>query len=245
VEEALAEYIKQVCAACAAHQWPSRAVAQRDGLQEEMDGSDKVSCDTCGERTASTKGLKIAEPPYLLQLQLKRFVFDYVAMDHQKLNDKVTFPLVLDLNQYAADSLLVTTDARPASAEGDEDKPGAACTTGQADSGTSTLEMARDLIRKNGPHVYELYAVLVHSGGARSGHYYAYIKDLDTQKWNSFNDSNVSPIEVNEVLAACGGDSTSSYGYEMLAACSITIPANSFCAGRTPTVTYLQPTRTC
>lgn len=31
--------------------------------------------------------------------------------------------------------------------------------------------------------VYELYAVMVHSGGAYGGHYYAYIKDFETNKW--------------------------------------------------------------
>jgi ubiquitin C-terminal hydrolase len=39
--------------------------------------------------------------------------------------------------------------------------------------------------------------VLIHSGGVSGGHYYAYIKDLDSGKWFNFNDSNVSEIEVN------------------------------------------------
>jgi ubiquitin carboxyl-terminal hydrolase 47 len=30
----------------------------------------------------------------------------------------------------------------------------------------------------DGPFVYELYAVMVHQGGAFGGHYYAYIKDF-------------------------------------------------------------------
>jgi ubiquitin C-terminal hydrolase len=62
---------------------------------------------------------------------------------------------------------------------------------------------AADLIRRNGPHVYELYGVLVHSGSALGGHYYAYIRDLDNPHpsgaWYNFNDSSVSSIDVEEV----------------------------------------------
>ena len=31
--------------------------------------------------------------------------------------------------------------------------------------------------------MYELYAVLIHSGSALGGHYYAYIKNLSDGKW--------------------------------------------------------------
>jgi len=43
------------------------------------------------------KGLKFSSFPYLLTLQLKRFDFDYDTFRRIKLNDKVTFPLFLDL----------------------------------------------------------------------------------------------------------------------------------------------------
>ena len=39
---------------------------------EVMDGSDKVACERCARKTKSVKGLKIAQPPYLLQLLLNR-----------------------------------------------------------------------------------------------------------------------------------------------------------------------------
>jgi ubiquitin carboxyl-terminal hydrolase 47 len=47
---------------------------------------------------------------------------------------------------------------------------------------------------KQGDLVYELYAVLVHSGSAIGGHYYAYIKSFEDGKWYNYNDSNVSEI---------------------------------------------------
>ena len=41
---------------------------------EVMDGDDKVQCERCARKTKSVKGLKLAQPPYLLQLLLKRCV---------------------------------------------------------------------------------------------------------------------------------------------------------------------------
>eukprot|EP00310_Coccolithus_braarudii_P015546 CAMPEP_0183343100 /NCGR_PEP_ID=MMETSP0164_2-20130417/9077_1 /TAXON_ID=221442 /ORGANISM="Coccolithus pelagicus ssp braarudi, Strain PLY182g" /LENGTH=75 /DNA_ID=CAMNT_0025513851 /DNA_START=1 /DNA_END=225 /DNA_ORIENTATION=- len=62
--------------------------------------------------------------------------------------------------------------------------------------------------------MYELYAVLVHSGSAGWGHYYALIKDLEKSDWNEFNDSVVRPIKASELSKAFGGSeagSTSAY----------------------------------
>mmetsp|Transcript_59707 Transcript_59707/g.82027 ORF Transcript_59707/g.82027 Transcript_59707/m.82027 type:complete len:87 (-) Transcript_59707:1318-1578(-) len=69
------------------------------------------------------------------------------------------------------------------------------------------LETNKKLIDEyvqTGPFVYDLYAVMVHSGGAYGGHYYAYIKDLETNQWYNFNDSSVRPISVLEVVEMFG-----------------------------------------
>ena len=56
-----------------------------------------------------------------------------------------------------------------------------------------------DVILKNeGPWVYELYAVLIHSGSALGGHYYAYLRTGDG-KWYEFNDSTISAIDVEDL----------------------------------------------
>jgi len=54
------------------------------------------------------------------------------------------------------------------------------------------------------PVNYELYAVLVHSGTASFGHYYALIKDLEHGEWHEFNDSSVKPIKESELQRAWG-----------------------------------------
>lgn len=72
----------------------------------------------------------------------------------------------------------------------------------------TTADIPR-LLAERGEWVYELFSVLVHSGAISGGHYYAYIKDVDTQKWWNFNDSNVTEVTEEKVKEAYG----SSYSY--------------------------------
>jgi ubiquitin carboxyl-terminal hydrolase 47 len=75
----------------------------------------------------------------------------------------------------------------------------------------------------NGPYVYELYSVLIHRGSALGGHYYAYIKSFETNKWYNwlhsfltpcryeFNDSSVSEITVDEIQKTFGEEADDKY----------------------------------
>ena len=58
------------------------------------------------------------------------------------------------------------------------------------------VEAAAELVKKNGPHVYELYSVLVHSGSANGGHYYAYIMVGGPRAW-------ISDVEVIQPPLTC------------------------------------------
>ena len=44
-----------------------------------------------------------------------------------------------------------------------------------------------------------------HSGAISGGHYYAYVKNLESKKWYNFNDSNVSEISEEKVCESWGG----------------------------------------
>lgn len=79
-----------------------------------------------------------------------------------KLNNKVTFPHVLDMN-LVLDGYV----PRPESEEDTADK--------ELDY-KRRVQQEIDHALMHGPYVYELYAVLVHRGSALGGHYYAYIK---------------------------------------------------------------------
>lgn len=56
-----------------------------------------------------------------------------------------------------------------------------------------------------GPYTYDLFAIMIHSGSASGGHYYAYIKDLESGGWYSFNDQTVSPITQEDISKSFGG----------------------------------------
>ena len=56
-----------------------------------------------------------------------------------------------------------------------------------------------------GPYTYDLFAIMIHSGSASGGHYYAYIKDLESGNWYSFNDQTVSTITQEDISKSFGG----------------------------------------
>lgn len=48
-----------------------------------------------------------------------------------------------------------------------------------------------------GSYNYELFSIMIHSGSASGGHYYAYIKDFRTNEWFCFNDQSVTQVFAN------------------------------------------------
>ncbi|CAE7829097.1 usp47, partial [Symbiodinium sp. KB8] len=133
---------------------------------EVMDGSNKVQCDVCGRQTRTVKGSRVSKWPQYLVLQLKRFTIDMLSPTLQRVKL--------------------------------QDPSGSAARASSADAEASGGKGPAS--RKAPPppprnHTFELFAVLVHSGGALGGHYYAYVKDLESCRWFNFNDSSVSPID--------------------------------------------------
>lgn len=57
-------------------------------------------------------------------------------------------------------------------------------------------EKNRNHNMETGPYVYELFSIMVHSGSASGGHYYAYIKDFCTGEWFCFNDQSVTRVSA-------------------------------------------------
>lgn len=204
--------------------------ALRAFIQPEiLNGNNQYSCGKCDKKCDAHKGLKFSKFPYILTLHLKRFDFDYQTFHRIKLNDKVTFPQTLNLNGF----INTSTDFEPpnhdsvvngASAtgagngtesanhngntpmdvdadEGEEDKEKAAADKGNADEQRSK----RTFGSHSGPYLYELFAIMIHSGSASGGHYYVYIKDLETTNWFCFNDQCVSPITQEDIQKSFGG----------------------------------------
>jgi len=44
------------------------------------------------------------------------------------------------------------------------------------------IKEQKDLFLKEGPLVYELYSILIHNGEAQGGHYYAFIKNIESDQ---------------------------------------------------------------
>nr|CAG4708846.1 unnamed protein product [Naegleria fowleri] len=74
------------------------------------------------------------------------------------------------------------------------------------------LDMTKYVTNQSGSYIYDLFAVLIHSGSALGGHYYAYIKSFSTGKWYNFNDSNVSEIDAQQVKLMYGTNDASATG---------------------------------
>merc|ERR1719502_1978212 len=97
------------------------------------------------------------------------------------------------------------------SASDAESTPGGGSACGNKRSGDGTTSSAPEpAITGAPPLLYELYAVLVHSGSASFGHYYALIKDLEHGEWYEFNDSSVTPIKESELQRAWGSAASTS-----------------------------------
>ena len=99
--------------------------------------------------------------------------------------------------------------------------------TEATESELMTREDALAAIERNGEWVYELFAVLIHAGAIYGGHYYAYIKDLDTGKWMNFNDSSVTEIAEEKVKESWGG-TTTSYSSAYYSSYTSTSSANAY-----------------
>eukprot|EP01119_Soliformovum_irregulare_P023222 TRINITY_DN8089_c0_g2_i3.p1 TRINITY_DN8089_c0_g2~~TRINITY_DN8089_c0_g2_i3.p1 ORF type:complete len:1165 (-),score=386.65 TRINITY_DN8089_c0_g2_i3:60-3554(-) len=200
---------------------------------ELLEGKNLYKCDRCNKMVEAEKGLKFVDFPYLLTLQLKRFDFDFATERRIKLNDRVSFPFLLDLNHLItarddpqADDADQEVKKRKVDEKMEEVEDETKDLKGEEDPTTPVPQhverfkkQAEELLKK-GPYVYELYSVLIHKGSALGGHYYAYIKDMAEGKWMDFNDSTVTSITEEQVRDTFGEDEQprkySSYGGSMM-----------------------------
>jgi ubiquitin carboxyl-terminal hydrolase 47 len=174
---------------------------------ETLDGDNKWLCPKCDKKVGAKKGLKLSKVPYILSIGMKRFDYDWMADERVKVNDAVSFELLLN----AAD-FLDKSDNTDSTEQSDEAIP-------QSPNGTARRNFGKDgsAVMARGYHdvtfadgepvmLYDLYAIFIHSGGAAGGHYYAYIQDFGTRKWYEYNDSTISgPLTEAQIRQAFGG----------------------------------------
>lgn len=235
---------------------------------EILDGNNQYHCETCDKKCDAHKGLKFTKFPYILTLHLKRFDFDYHTFHRIKLNDKVTFPQSLNLNNFVntvpqsqvndckymttimpestsgngaaavhmetAENFMKTYDECSTTDSGSALEEDSAFQNGTSVSSTTTTPNDQFMTQEDdegidmelngdskspsvsnfnapGPYLYDLFAIMIHSGSASGGHYYAYIKDFNSCKWYSFNDQTVSPITQDDIQKSFGGGPSKTY----------------------------------
>ncbi|CAL5343067.1 unnamed protein product [Camellia sinensis] len=155
---------------------------------ERLEGDNKYHAEQYGLQDAR-KGVLFIDFPPVLQLQLKRFEYDFMRDTMVKagmqiciincctsrcnINDRYEFPLQLDLDRE---------DGRYLSPEAD----------------------------RSVRNLYTLHSVLVHSGGVHGGHYYAYIRPTLSEQWRihcklgayrfKFDDERVTKEDMKRAL---------------------------------------------
>ena len=203
---------------------------------EELTGENKYFCDNCKSKHDAIKGLKFKSLPKILVLQLKRFDLDITTLQRIKLNDKVAFPEILNMNPFVdhnsispqkhKNSCKINNAAHFQDFENQvlyqsqDKKPfGLENFLKKKLSGDNSYFLRFEknkLIEKymaEGSNVYELFSIMIHSGSALGGHYYAYIKNFENYKWNCFNDSSVTEITVDDISRVYGENSYTSGSY--------------------------------
>lgn len=171
---------------------------------EVLNGDNQWFCSKCETKRDAIKGLKLEKLPYVLALQLKRFDFDYTTFNRIKLNDKVTFPKVLNVQEYMEGDVArrMSLERRDLETNHESTADAAAAVEEMLPQEQEPMTWIDGMVDDG---MYELFSVLIHSGSALGGHYYAYIKSLDDDTWYNFNDSTVSPIQEKDVMTAFGG----------------------------------------
>ena len=198
---------------------------------EELTGENKYYCEKCKNKFDAIKGLKFKNLPKILVLQLKRFDLDMTTMQRIKLNDKVTFPEILNMNPYISqnyeakskvsiklEKLKAFQDYENTAIYQSQDKKPLVLENffKKKLSGDNSYFLRCEknkLIEKyslEGKNVYELFSVMIHSGSALGGHYYAYIKNFENFKWLCFNDSIVTEITPEDIQKVYGGNTFTS-----------------------------------
>eukprot|EP00795_Rhopilema_esculentum_P005155 gene5155-285_t len=190
---------------------------------EILNGNNQYFCEKCNLKQDAHKGLKFVTFPYLLTIQLKRFTFDYKTGQRIKLHDRVVFPEKIWLDQFLHKEEDIKTKPVHTSSckthpleekvangiDADSDN----CINGKEMAAELKSNSATDNHIKNSSEFYELFSIMIHSGNALGGHYYAYIKSFENGKWYCFNDQHVHEISKSEIEKSYGGLDASARGF--------------------------------
>ena len=67
---------------------------------EKLEGSNLYECSNCNARVEAVKGLRLSQLSEILTIQLNRFELDYNTFERKKVNNWVSYPFVVDMNNF-------------------------------------------------------------------------------------------------------------------------------------------------
>ena len=196
---------------------------------EMLDGSNKVDCGECKEfmeannmtEALEQKAYKqptlsracFGELPNLLVIALNRFELDYETWETVKRNDRVEFPMVLNMEPYTKE-FIEANEAKQEESSNENDLND----TSKFNSTRVSRANSNDFLDSNDKYAYRLRGVVIHKGIAQGGHYYSLGRVPDNEddggdgKWYKFNDETITPFPVENLPdEAFGGFETRSY----------------------------------
>lgn len=184
---------------------------------EMLEGDNAFRCSQCNKKVDTFKRQSFKKLPPTICFVLKRFELDYQTMQTTKLNDKLEFPVELDLKPYCKESLglpprdpamLAAFAAQQAAAAAAA--PAAGATTPAPAPTAPVEEKVEDEKHPDEYYKYVLRGVVVHTGGASHGHYYSFIQERlegtdQVGRWYEFNDTIVRDFKPDAIAGECYG----------------------------------------
>ena len=154
---------------------------------EILDGENKYFCSDYKKKISVKKRTSIKFMGNEIILHLKRFEFDFITFQNNKLNDYLKFPLNLNLKKWTRANIRLNELKNE---------------MGENFNNNNEIISEREKENlENDKMDFELTGILVHSGSSlQSGHYYSIIKDQETNIWYKFNDKTITEFNIEKDL---------------------------------------------
>ncbi|CAB4065741.1 USP34 [Lepeophtheirus salmonis] len=156
-------------------------------VKDTLEGDNMYTFSQCGKKVRAEKRACFKKLPKILAFNTMRYTFNMITMLKEKVNTHFSFPFCLDMSPYMEKNLI----------------PGKSEKEDQDNESTKGYE-------------YEIIGVTVHTGTADGGHYYAFIRSSQKDKWYSFNDAEVKPFDQNQIASECFGGEMNSRTYDQV-----------------------------
>ena len=158
---------------------------------EILDGDNKYFVEKYKTKISIKKRTSIKKIGNQIIIHLKRFEFDFITFQNNKLNDYLKFPLNINFKKWTR-AFIRTNEVN-----NDENN----------ENNNNISEEEKENLNDEKMN-YELTGILIHSGASlQSGHYYSFIKDQETNKWYKFNDSKITEYDIdNDLEKECFGN---------------------------------------